>query len=98
MTLSEGVSVGATSDQGVVLRPYFAQLKDQLTQFNSDWIAWRRSKRPERTLMPGPLSEATDVERLLVVSVLRRDRLAHGLRDFLEFQARRKERQGERDL
>jgi len=38
-------------------KAWFAHFKNQLIEFAEEWVLWRAATHPERTLLPGPLSE-----------------------------------------
>jgi dynein heavy chain, axonemal len=61
----------------------FSELCESIGSDSEDWEAWYNSPVPESDRPPGKLSGGTDLERLLLLRVMRPDRVTFALRNFI---------------
>jgi dynein heavy chain len=73
---------GIEEDLGPI-NPVFAELTERLSTDAEDWEDWYNRSNPENFPMPGEYAHLEDVPRLIVMRVLRPDRLPFALAEYV---------------
>jgi dynein heavy chain, axonemal len=67
-------------------------LKQSLEEKETEWKDWCDSPEPETTLMPAPYDEKLDdFKSLLVLKIIRPDRVVNGIKRFIENNFKKKD-------
>ncbi|CAM9207540.1 unnamed protein product [Chrysoparadoxa australica] len=66
--------------------PAFSEIGEQVINFADEWRDWYAEKAPEDKPMPGEFSHLAELQRLIILRVLRPDRFTAAMRQFVSSQ------------